>query len=205
MANDFARPFADIGPDGLSPFGRPAGRHPSLLVVDSLTRFATCQLLKNLTSDEVSQTFANGWVKRFGEPKRIILDQGGPVIGGREWGELSHIFGWKYIRPPARAPHQNGPAKRTARSLKAAGQSIAINEDRRGPSQAALTLCVVAKNRSACAITGLPPAFSMADRCDVESGAITCMWEHGPMSRDSLIPQMNTSKDYGCAKCRDSS
>ena len=113
-------------------------------------------------------------------------------MGGREWEELSHISGWQYIRAPVRAPHRNGLSERTVRPLGAAVQSIAINGNRPEPSQAVLTLAVIAKNHSPRSITGLPPAFAMAGRCDVDSGAITCMWEHDPMSHDSLIPQLMT-------------
>ena len=111
-------------------------------------------------------------------------------------GELSHPFGWRYIRAPVRSPHQNGLAGRTVRSLKEAAQSIGINENRRAPTQAASTLAVIAKNHAPSAITGLPPAFDMTGRCDVASGASTCMWEHAPMSHDSPIHQMNALRKF---------
>ena len=107
-------------------------------------------------------------------------------------GDLSHIFGWRYIRAPSRAPHQNGLAERTVRSLKAAIQSIAANDSHSQPSQSLLTLAALSKNQATRSITGLPPAFAMTGRCDVASGESTCIWEHGPLSRDSLIPQMNS-------------
>ena len=102
------------------------------------------------------------------------------------------FFGWQYIRAPVRAPHQNGLEERTARSLKADVQSIVQNDRYSHPSQALLTLAVISENRTPHSATGLPPAFAMAGRCDVLSGAITCMWEHGHLSHDSLIPQMNS-------------
>ena len=126
-----------------------------------------------------------------GSQKRIILDQGGPGLDGKEREELSHIFGRQYIRAPVRTPHQNGLAGRTVRSLRAAVRSIVQNGNRTQPSQALLTLAVVAKNHAPRAVTGLPPDFAMTGRFDITSGASTCMWEHDPMSHDSLIPQMN--------------
>ena len=74
-AIDIVRPFADIGPGGLFPFGRATGNRPALLVADSLTRFTTCQLRGKLTSLEAPKTFMNDWAKHFGQPKRIILGQ----------------------------------------------------------------------------------------------------------------------------------
>ena len=182
VAIDILRPFADIGPDGLFPFRRGTGRYRALLVVDSLTRFATCQLSKNLPYMEASKTFANERPRHFGKPRRIIPAQGGPLLGTKGiGGDLRPIFGWQYIRAPVRAPRQNGIAERTARSLTAAVQSIAINENRREPSQAVLAIAVIAKNHTPRAITGLPPAFAMAGRCDVSCGASTCMWGTTPL------------------------
>ena len=67
-----------------------------------------------------------------------------------------------------------------------------FNENHSMPPQAVLTLAVIAKNRAPRAITGTPPAFVMAGRCDVSSGSSTCMWGHDPVSHDSLIPQLNS-------------
>ena len=194
VAIDIVHPFTEIGPDGLFPLWKNTGKIVALLVVDSLTRFISCQILKSIASEVVTQVFMNDWVKHFGKPKRIILDQGGPGLDGKEWKELSHIFGWQYICAPVRTPHQNGLAERTVRSLKAAVQSIAQNENHTQPSQSLLTLAVIAKNHAPHAVTGLPPAFAMTGRCDIASGASTCMWEHDPLSHDSLIPQMNSLK-----------
>ena len=192
VAIDILHPFTEIGPEGLFPLWKNTGKIAALLVVDSLTRFISCQILKALNSEVATQVFMNDWVKHFGKPKRIILDQGGPGLDGKEWEELSHIFGWQYIRAPVRTPHQNGLAERTVRSLKAAVQSIVQNENHSQPSQALLTLAVIAKNHAPHAVTGLPPAFAMTGRCDILSGSSTSIWEHDPMNHDSLIPQMNS-------------
>ena len=80
------------------------------------------------------------------------------------------------------------------RSLKAAVQSIVRNDQYSQPSQALLALAVIAKNHAPHAVTGLPPAFAMAGRFDVASGASTCMWEHDPLSHDSLTPQMDSMR-----------
>ena len=53
-----------------------------------------------------------------------------------------------------------------------------------------LTLSAIEENNAPRATTGMPPDFAMAGRCDVASGASTCMWERDRMSPDSLIPQM---------------
>ena len=130
VAIDTIYPFTDIGAEGLFPRWKATGKIPALLVVDSLTRFLSCQILKTLDSEHMTHVFMNDWVKHFGKPKRIILDQGSPGMFGGEWETLSHIFGWQYIRAPVKAAHQNGLAERSVRSLKAAIQSIVANENR---------------------------------------------------------------------------
>ena len=84
FAIDIIYPFAGEGPMGL--FRKPYPITPALIAVDSMTRFATCALSKDLTSAEVSQTFMKDWAMHFGKPKRIILGQGGPGLTGEEWG-----------------------------------------------------------------------------------------------------------------------
>ena len=175
VAVDIIRPFGEVGPEGLFPLWKATGGISALLVVDSLTRFISCQIAKNLTSEVVAHVFMIDWAQRSGKPKRIILDQGGPGMGGRGWGDLSRIFGWRYIRAPTRAPHQNGLAERPVRSLKATAQSIVRSGNRSHPSQALLALAVIAKNHAPHAATGIPPDFAMTGRCDVASGASTCM------------------------------
>ena len=82
VAVDIIHPFTGHGPEGLFPKWKATGKTPALLVVDSLTRFATCQILKSTNSDVVSQVVMSDWAKHFGKPKRIILDQGGPGLVG---------------------------------------------------------------------------------------------------------------------------
>ena len=193
VAMDIIYPFTEFGIDQNWTEARARAKSPpALLVVDSLTRFITCTLLDDVTTQTVSQAFLRDWVMHFGKPKRIILDQGGPGFTGHEWENLSHVFGWQYIKAPTRASHQNGLAERSVRSLKAAIQSIALNDGHANLTQEVITLAVIAKNHAPHAVTGLPPAFAMTGRCDITSGASTCIWEHDPLSHDSLIPQVNS-------------
>ena len=196
VAMDIIYPFAEFGKEGKiwidgKQLDSRAPTNPALLVADSLTRVITCTLLTDLSAETVTQIFLRDWVMRFGKPKRIILDQGGPGFTGQEWEHLSHVFGWQYIKAPTKMSHQNGLAERSVRSLKAATQSIALNEGHLELTQNTITLAVIAKNHAPHSVTGLPPAFAMTGRCDIGSGAAKCTWEHDPLSHDSLIPQTN--------------
>ena len=102
VAMDIIYPFTEFGKDSKLAPGR-VPTNPALLVVDSLTRFITCTLLEDVTTHTVSQAFLRDWVMHFGKPKRIILDQGGPGFTGHEWEQLSHVFGWQYIKAPTKA------------------------------------------------------------------------------------------------------
>ena len=53
-------------------------------------------------------------------------------------------------------------------------------------------MAVIARNHAPRTVTGLPPAFAMAGKCDIVSGSITCMWGNDPLSHDSFIPHMNS-------------
>ena len=191
VAMDIIYPFTEFGIDSKLPAAR-IPTTPALLVVDSSTRFITCTLLKDVTTQTATQTFLHDWVMHFGKPKRIILDQGGPGFAGHEWENLSHVFGWQYIKAPTRASHQNGLAERSVRSLKAAIQSIALSDGHLELTRGVITLAVIAKNHAPRTVTGLPPAFAMTGRCDIVSGSSTCMWQRDPLSHDSFIPQMNS-------------
>ena len=61
-------PFSDVGPEGLSPKWKATGKIPALLVADSLTRFATCHIVKDLNSERLTNAFVNEWVGHFGKP-----------------------------------------------------------------------------------------------------------------------------------------
>ena len=63
VAIDVIYPYADVGPEGLFPKWRATGEIPALLVVDSLTRFISCQILKGLNSEIATHVF----YERLGE------------------------------------------------------------------------------------------------------------------------------------------
>ena len=77
VAIDVIYPFTEFGIDSHRPGKARVPSIPALIVADSLARFITCSLLKDLCSETVSQAFLKDWVMPFGKPKRIILDQGG--------------------------------------------------------------------------------------------------------------------------------
>ena len=167
----------------------------ALLVAVSLTRFATFHLMRDVYSETVIQAFLRDRVVRSGDPGRIVLDQGGRGFDGSEWGNLSHVCGRKYIRAPKRASYQDGLSGQSARPLKATNRSIAQNDGHRHLTQEVIALADIAKNQAPRVIAGPQPAFSADGRCDIATGSSTCMWGHDPMSHDSLIPQMNSSRN----------
>ena len=108
---------------------------------------------------------------------------------------LVMYWGWGYIKAPTRASRINDMEGRSVRTPKTALQSIAINDGRIHLTQELITLAAIAKNHTARAITGFPPEFAMTGRCDIAIGESTCVWEHGPLSRALLIPQMAPLRD----------
>ena len=78
-------PFADIGAAGLyAERTTNAKIWPALIMDDLLTRLTPCSIVKDSAAMEVAATALNECVKKFGNPKRIVLDQGRPGLGGQE-------------------------------------------------------------------------------------------------------------------------
>ena len=132
--------------------------------------------------------------------RRIILYHVRPGMGGEEWVAMSRIFGWQYIRAPAREPNQNGLGGRDLRSLISSVQSIVLYRNHMGPTQEVLTLAVIAKNRAPIAIDGHPLSFEMAVRFDASVGSSFCMCDHDPMGHDPMIHQVAVIREIPDAR-----
>ena len=175
----------------ISPFtdcfdGKMAKEYPALFMIDSLSRFINCALLINRASIHAGQVFMNDWVRTIGKPMGIITDRGGPTLSGAAWADLSHTFGWQMIHAPQNAPHQNGLAERSTRSLEIAVKHIISATNAKAPCQEILTQAVIAKNHVPHAVTGVPPALAMTGRCDILPGYSQTAFAHDPDQADSL-------------------
>ena len=171
--------------------GRISKEHPALFMIDSLSRFVNCTLLVNRASGYAAQVFINDWVRTLGKPRRIITDRGGPTLQGDAWAELSDIYGWEMIHAPRFAPHQNGIAERSTRSLKIAVGNLTTATNTTDPAQDISTQSAIAKNHVPHSVTGIPPAMAMTGRCDILAGHGYTALTHDPNAFDSLIRVTN--------------
>ena len=145
----------------------------------------------NRASGHAAQIFINDWVRTLGKPRRIITDRGGPTLQGEAWADLSDIYGWEMIHAPKFAPHQNGLAERSTRSLKIAVKNLITATQTTGPTQDILTQAVIAKNHAPHSVAGIPPAMAMTGRCDILAGHGYTALTHDPNASDSLIRATN--------------
>ena len=192
VALGIVHPFTEIGPGGLPPLWKNTGNIVSLLVADSHTSFTSRQIPNAVNSGIATQVFANDQARRFGKPKRIFLGQGGPVLGGWEWEELSHIFGWQYARAPVRTPPSKWDSGKHSSIAQGRRSKYCAKREARSISPGALSAFRHRQESRPSCGNRTSPAFAMTGRCDIVSGAIACMWEHDPMSRDPLTQQMTS-------------
>ena len=157
-----------------------------MFTIDSLTRFVNCSLLIARASIRGDQVFMGDWVRTIGKPRRIIADRGRPTLSGATWADLSRTFGWKTIRAPQFAPHQNGLTDRLTRSLKTAAKHIISATGATCPSQEISHQSVIAKNRAPHAATGISPALAMAGRRDIPAGHGHTAFTHDQTPKNAI-------------------
>lgn len=81
-------------------------QYKCLTMVDSLTRWAEVEELKDETANIICQAFFSTWVCRFGAPKEIVTDQG-KAFTGEVFNKWCHILGCHHIKTTAYHPQGN--------------------------------------------------------------------------------------------------
>ena len=105
--------------DITGPFTPTDGFTYLLTMIDRSTRWPEAVPLRNITAKEVSKTFYQHWVSRYGAPVEITTDQG-KQFESNLFTELTQFLGCKHIHTTAYHPQANGIIERWHRSLKAA-------------------------------------------------------------------------------------
>lgn len=114
------------------PWTDPTQQVPVLNIVDWGTCFQVLEPAQGLTAEKAWTAFMRGWVRIFGMPKILVVDQGREFLGefarkGGEHGALIRTIG-------ARAPWQNGRTERHGGVAKAMlrkmiDETVPISED----------------------------------------------------------------------------
>ena len=114
------------------PWTDPTQQVPVLNIVDWGTCFQVLEPVQGLTAEKAWTAFMRGWVRIFGMPKILVVDQGREFLGefarkGGEHGALIRTIG-------ARAPWQNGRTERHGGVAKAmlrkmVDETVPISED----------------------------------------------------------------------------
>lgn len=90
-----------------------------LTAVDRFSRWVEVWPMSGITAEEVSDTFVNGWIARFGVPLVITTDQG-RQFESTLFTRLLQVCAIKRIRTTSYHPQANGMVERLHRQLKAA-------------------------------------------------------------------------------------
>lgn len=88
-------------------------------VVDRFTRWPEAFPVETITAEVVAKVLYEGWICRFGSPKRITTDQG-RQFESELFNKLMQLLGVCRIRTTPYHPESNGMVERWHRSLKAA-------------------------------------------------------------------------------------
>lgn len=90
-----------------------------LTIIDRCTRWPECFPTKDITAETISRTLYEGWISRFGCPKKLTSDQG-RQFESQLFNELMTLLGIYKLRTTPYHPQSNGAVERWHRSLKAA-------------------------------------------------------------------------------------
>lgn len=90
-----------------------------LTIIDRRTRWPECFPIRDITAETVARIVFEGWVSRFGCPKRLTSDQG-RQFESRLFSELIKLLGISKSRTTPYHPQCNGAVEHWHRSLKAA-------------------------------------------------------------------------------------
>lgn len=114
-----AERFEHVHIDIVGPIGISNGQRYLLTMIDRATKWPECFPMQDMTAENVARIFYDGWIARFGCPKRITTDQGRQFEAGL-FKELTQLVGAQKIHTTAFHPQANGMIERWHRSLKAA-------------------------------------------------------------------------------------
>lgn len=90
-----------------------------LTIVDRRTRWPECFPTKDITAETISRVIYDGWISRFGCPKKLTSDQG-RQFESHLFSALMKLLGINKLRTTPYHPQSNGAVERWHRSLKAA-------------------------------------------------------------------------------------
>jgi len=88
-----------------------------LTVVDRTTRWPEAFPLRGITATECADTFAAGWIARYGVPHTVTTDKGTQFTGA-VWRSLCTSLGIRHVTTTAFHPQSNGLVERFHRQLK---------------------------------------------------------------------------------------
>ena len=78
-----------------------------LYIIDIFTRFTIAKIIPDKTPDRVLKVLVNDWIKFWGSPSQILVDNGGEFANAKMIA-IYETFSIKFLTTGAYSPNQNG-------------------------------------------------------------------------------------------------
>ena len=75
-------------------------------IIDMGTRFTIAKIIPDKTADSVLKVLVNDWIKFWGSPSHILVDNGGEFVNAKMMS-ICETFSIKFLTTGAYSPNQN--------------------------------------------------------------------------------------------------
>ena len=114
-----SRRFHDVHVDVVGPLPPSKGKRYLLTAMDRATRWLEAYPMEASMAEECAEAFLQGWISRFGVPRRLVTDRG-RQFESNLWAQIVCRLGISHATTTAYHPQANGMVERAHRALKAA-------------------------------------------------------------------------------------
>ena len=115
-----------------------------LYVIDMFTRYVQAKVIPNKKPESVLKVLIEEWIKRWGSPSAILVDNGGEFVNDK-MNKVCETFGIKLLTTGSYSPNQNGLCEKNHQIVDKIIEKL-ISDDQKLPFEEALSSAVFAKN-----------------------------------------------------------
>ena len=109
--------FQELHVDVVGPLPPSEGMQYLLSIFDRKSRWLECVPLSQATSENCCKAFVRAWLARYGQPQRILCDNGN-TFTAKLWEDLTKTLGIEVQFTPLYHQSTNGAVERQHRTVK---------------------------------------------------------------------------------------